>query len=104
MTRPEDAVLERERGVILCIEVSPGSDSDTFPDGYNEWRNALGCRTRAKPREGQANKAVIRIIAGRLGVPATSVSVVSGVTSSQKKVFITGITRDDVIRRLFFSA
>jgi uncharacterized protein (TIGR00251 family) len=101
MSGPEGAITERNGGVIISIEVSPGSDRDAFPDGYNIWRNAVGCRTKARPREGEANKAVIHIISERLHVPQASVTLMSGAVSTQKKVFIADISRNEVLKRLF---
>lgn len=101
MTGPEDAITERNGGVVISIEVSPGSDRDAFPDGYNTWRNTVGCRTKARPREGEANKAVVHIISESLHVPLATVTLVSGAVSTQKKVFIADISKNEVIKRLF---
>lgn len=45
-------------------------------------------RVKAPPREGKANEAVIRIIAGYFRVPMASVRMVSGLTSRHKIVEI----------------
>ena len=57
-----DVLLEDRKGTILLIEVTAGAKSDLFPAGYNEWRNAIGCRVTAPAVHGKANKAVIGII------------------------------------------
>ena len=45
------------------------------------WTNEL-------PIEGRANKAVIRILAKHLNVPASSIKIISGHKSKQKKIEI----------------
>jgi len=88
-----DAIFEDKTGILIAIEVSAGSKASQFPAGYNEWRNAVGCRVTAPASEGQANKAVIAIIGKTLGVPASAVSIVSGMTTSQKKIHIAGLSK-----------
>ena len=50
--------------------------------------------------EGKANRAVITLISGILDVPAMSVSIQSGKTSSQKRVLVSGIDKKDLLARL----
>jgi len=94
------AVSEERQGIIIAIEVTAGAKEAVFPSGYNEWRRTIGCRVPAPALEGKANKAVLALIAGKLGVPATSVSILSGAVSSQKRVLITGIGKQDLLVRL----
>ena len=87
------AVSEERQGVVIAIEA-------VFPSGYNEWRRSIGCRVTAPAIEGRANKAIIRLVAENLGVPASSVSILSGATSSQKRVFVAGKGKQQVLDRL----
>ncbi|MGA9030267.1 MAG: DUF167 domain-containing protein [Methanoregula sp.] len=96
-----DVLLEDRKGTILLIEVTAGAKSDLFPAGYNEWRNAIGCRVTAPAVHGKANKAVIGIISSTIGVPSSAVSVIDGLTSSQKKVRIEGVTKAQLAGLLF---
>jgi uncharacterized protein (TIGR00251 family) len=95
-----DAVFEDEKGILIEIEVSAGSKAGQFPAGYNQWRNTVGCRVTAPASEGKANKAVIAIIAKTLGIPASAISIVSGMTSSQKRVHIAGVSKSRVAKLL----
>ena len=93
--------FSRERqGVVIAIEVTAGAKEAVFPAGYNEWRRTIGCRVPAPALEGRANKAVLSLIAGKLGVPASSVSILSGTSSSQKRVMVAGIDKQDLLTRL----
>jgi uncharacterized protein (TIGR00251 family) len=94
------AVSEERQGVVIAIEVTTGAKEAVFPSGYNEWRRSIGCRVTAPAIEGRANKAIIRLVAENLGVPASSVSILSGATSSQKRVFVAGKGKQQVLDRL----
>jgi hypothetical protein len=95
-----DALFDDTHGTRIAIEVTAGAKTGTFPYGYNEWRKALGCRVTAPALEGRANKAVIALVSATLGIPASSVSIHSGATSSQKKVLVTGMKKDAILERL----
>ncbi len=93
----EDIFQETPDGIIIMVEVSAGSKKEIFPDGYNPWRKAFGIAVKAPPVEGKANKAIIKLISGYFSVPSSSVTIISGQTSSLKKVRICGVTRHQVI-------
>jgi len=97
MSGMSDALLEDRNGVLIAIEVTTGAKHALFPAGYNEWREAIGCRVVAQAVGGKANKAVIGLISATAGVPVSSVSIVTGITSSQKKVRISGISKDRLL-------
>jgi hypothetical protein len=100
MSTIADALLEDSGDTLLQIEVSAGARCDLFPADYNEWRNTIGCRVTAPAVDGKANKAVIGLISSITGVPVSTVSIVSGFTSSQKKIRIAGVTKTEVTRIL----
>lgn len=62
-----------------------------------------GCvlvRVRAAPQDGEANEAVRRLIAARLGVRASEVELLRGVRSRRKTVRVAGLAAADARRRL----
>jgi len=95
-----EALSEDRDGTRIAIEVTAGSKAEAFPAGYNEWRKTLGCRVTSPALEGRANKAVIALIASVLGVPASTVCIHAGATSSQKKVLVSGLGKQEVLSRL----
>lgn len=95
-----DALVENRQGTILAIEVSANARTNIFPDGYNAWRKAIGCRVSAEAVDGKANRAILALVSETLGVPASAVSIQSGSTSSQKKLLIAGLSRQAVLDRL----
>jgi len=94
------AVSEERRGIVISIEVTAGAKEALFPAGYNEWRRSVGCRVSAPAIEGRANKAVLNLVAERLGIPGSSVSIRSGAAASQKRVLVAGLSRQQVLDRL----
>ena len=95
-----DALSEDRDGTVIAIEVTAGGKKAAFPAGYNEWRKAIGCRVPVPALEGRANRAVIDLIAGTLGRPAASLSILSGARTSHKRILIAGMGKADVLRRL----
>ncbi len=92
-----DAMNESDSGVIINLEVSPGSKAETFPTGYNPWRKAIGISVKAQATDGKANKAVVTLIADFFKRSKTDVSIVSGLTSHQKKILITKVTSAELL-------
>ncbi|MDD1718895.1 MAG: DUF167 domain-containing protein [Methanoregulaceae archaeon] len=92
-----DALCVSSDGVILTLEVSPGSDEDLFPSRFNEWRNAIGCRVKAPAEHGKANRAVLSIVASVLNIQETNISLLGGGTSTIKRVMVRHISRDKVL-------
>ncbi len=96
--RSDSAICqETADGIIITIEVSAGSKKEIFPDGYNPWRNAFGISVKAPPVGGKANKEIVELIAKRFLLPAQAVTIISGQTSSLKKVRICGISRQQIL-------
>jgi uncharacterized protein (TIGR00251 family) len=94
------ALSPSDKGTILVLEVSAGSKASRFPSGYNEWRRAVSCTVRSPAEEGKANREVISVIAAFLSIPKNRVSIVTGATSSIKKVRIDGLEPAEVEKAL----
>jgi uncharacterized protein (TIGR00251 family) len=100
MVNISEALTISTNGTIIAIEVSTGSNSDLFPSGYNPWRKAVGCQISAQPVDGKANIAIIGLIAEVLDVSRSDVGIVSGATSTRKKVLIRGLSREMIKSRI----
>ena len=57
---------------------------------------ALRVRLTAPPVEGQANEALVRLLAARLHVPKSAVRIVSGERGRVKRVAVRGVSADAV--------
>ena len=83
----------------LHVRLTPGASADRI-DGWGsdpDGRPVLLARVRARPVEGEANAALERLLAERLGVPKRAVAVARGGRSRLEAVEVEGL--DDVAIR-----
>ncbi len=83
----------------LSLKVVPGSSRDEIVGWLGD---SLKVKVKAPPEKGRANEAVVALLAERLGVDASTISVVSGHGSPAKIVTINGL--DDAALRTAFSS
>ena len=81
-------------GAVLRLRVQPRASRDEII-GWQE--GALRLRVTAPPVEGEANRAVVALLARVLGVAPSRIRVVSGERGREKLVEITGL-RGDYVR------
>lgn len=81
----------------ISVRVTPRSSADRI-DGFDE-AGVLRLRVTAAPADGQANEAVIRVLAKALGIPPRDVVLVGG-ASSRNKVFEVPLTREGLAERI----
>jgi uncharacterized protein (TIGR00251 family) len=86
----------------LPIRLTPGASVDRI-DGWDvdvEGRPVLKVRVRARPVEGEANTALIKLIAKTLKVPKSAVTLERGGQSRTKMLSIAGLSEPDLKARL----
>jgi uncharacterized protein YggU (UPF0235/DUF167 family) len=66
----------------LALHVTPGARSESVAIGERK----LVIKVRAKPTDGAANDAVLRLLADALGVAPSSLTLLRGATSREKLV------------------
>jgi uncharacterized protein (TIGR00251 family) len=66
--------------------------------GFEE--GVLRARVSAPPTDGRANRALCKLIASRVGVPPSRVSVVHGAKSRDKVVEVESVSADELTERL----
>lgn len=79
-------------GISIALRVMPRGGRDDI-DGIEQLadgRSVLKVRVRAVADGGEANKAVLVLLAKSLGVPKASVKLLSGATSRLKQIAIDG--------------
>lgn len=79
-------------GVALSVRLTPKGGRDGI-DGIEllaDGRSVLKARVRAAPSEGEANAALIRLLAKAVGVPPRDVALSAGVTARIKRLTIAG--------------
>ena len=79
-------------GVALAVRLTPKGGRDSI-DGIEllaDGRSVLKARVRAAPSEGEANAALLRLIAKAVGVPPRNVALSAGATARIKRLTISG--------------
>jgi uncharacterized protein len=79
-------------GVVVNIRLTPkgGRDAVEGVEQLADGRSVLKARVRAAPSEGEANAALVRLVARTLDVPARDVELVAGATARVKRVKVAG--------------
>jgi len=79
-------------GVSIALRVTPrgGRDGVDGIEQLSDGRSVLKVRVRAIADGGEANRAVLALLAKSLGVPKASVSLLSGATSRLKQIAVEG--------------
>jgi len=81
----------------LTVRVTPRADADRVGPYA---AGVLHVRVTRPPAEGEANDAVLRLVARALGVPRSAVTLVAGARSRTKRYAIDGLSRVDLKARL----
>lgn len=84
---------ERDGAVVFSVRVQPRASRDEVG---GEWQGALKVRLTAPPVDDKANEALRRLLAERLNVPLSAVSILAGSRGRTKRVAITGVTAAQV--------
>lgn len=74
--------------LILELHVQPGASRSEFAGKHGE---RIKVRLAARAVDGKANAALIEFLAEHFKVPKSRISIVSGLKSRQKRVFIDGL-------------
>ncbi len=88
-------------GLRLTVRLTPRGGRDAI-DGVEtlaDGRPVLKVRVRVAPSEGEANAALIALLARELQLPRSAVSLVAGATARLKTVALLGAP-DDLATRL----
>lgn len=82
---------------VIAVKVVPRAARDEIV-GWLE--DELKVRVSAPPEDGRANRALEALLAAALELKKTAVVVSAGASSPRKRVAITGLPRDEILRRL----
>jgi uncharacterized protein (TIGR00251 family) len=91
-------------GVILTVRLTPKGGRDAI-DGVEtaaDGKPVLKVRVRAAPSEGEANDALVRLVAKQVGVPPRAVNLISGHSARIKRLKIDGpaVALADALERI----
>src|SRR5690242_6807940 len=85
------------RGVILPVRAHAGARQNEI---LGERHGALRVAVTAPPEKGKANRAIVDLLGERLGVAKSSIELVAGETSPQKRFLIVGAEEERVRQAL----
>jgi uncharacterized protein len=79
-------------GLIVAVRLTPrgGRDAVEGVEQLSDGRSVLKARVRAAASDGDANEALIRLIARAAGVAPRAVRLVAGATARLKRLHIDG--------------
>ena len=79
-------------GIVLTLRVTPNASADRIEgaEQRDDGTAVLRVRVTAPPDKGKANAAVIALLAKTIGVPKSTLSLVSGETARIKAIRIAG--------------
>jgi uncharacterized protein (TIGR00251 family) len=91
-------------GLVISVRLTPRGGRDAI-DGIQrlaDGRSVVKARVRAAPSAGEANAALLALLARSLGVAARDVSLVAGAAARIKRVKIrgAGVTLAAVLERI----
>jgi uncharacterized protein len=79
-------------GIVVLVRLTPrgGRDAIEGVEQLADGRSVLKARVRAAASEGEANAALIKLLAKTLGVAARDVRLAAGATARLKRVHVAG--------------
>jgi hypothetical protein len=97
MTAEEIGLVERKEGAAFRVRVHPGASREAIGAAHG---GSLKVAVAAAPDRGRANEALVALLARRLRVSASRVSVASGLASRSKTIHVEGMPAATVLLRL----
>ena len=91
-------VQELDESTVFTVKVVPGSSGPTRICGL--LGGMLKVKVSAPPEKGKANQHLVKFVADRLGVKKHSVSIITGKTSSVKRVQVVGTSAETLLKKL----
>lgn len=86
-------VVTTNSGIILSIRTQPQSSKNRI---IGEYGGRLKLAVTAAAEKGKANRAVIELLADTLHICESSIHIISGESSRDKRLMIEGLTPDDL--------
>ena len=91
-------VHEVDEGAVFTAKIVPGSSGPTRICGLLD--GTLKIKVSAPPEKGKANQCLLKFLAEKLGMKKNAVSIIAGETSPVKRVQVSGISADTLLKKL----
>jgi uncharacterized protein (TIGR00251 family) len=82
-----------DKKATIEIHLQPGAKRSEVV-GFKE--GVLYAKVTALPQKGQANRALVELMAQTLGIPKSSVDIIRGQSSRSKVIAVQGLTGEEV--------
>lgn len=86
-------VVTTNSGIILSVRTQPRSSKNRI---IGEYGGRLKLAVTVAAEKGKANKAVIGLLADTLHINESSIRIISGESSRDKRLMIDGLTPEDL--------
>ncbi len=86
-----------EGGLELRIRLQPNASKSEIVGLHGD---SIKARVQAKPVEGEANKAAVKLIAKTAGVSKSSVDLIRGASSRDKVFYVTCESPGEVLKKM----
>ncbi|HLK14550.1 MAG TPA: DUF167 domain-containing protein [Fimbriimonadaceae bacterium] len=96
LRRPPRSASVPEPACRLRVRVTPRAGANRIEQSGG----AIKVWVTAPPSEGEANKAVVRVLADKLHIPPSRVTLVRGASAREKTFEIMGLSEAEVLARL----
>jgi uncharacterized protein (TIGR00251 family) len=87
------AITEHAEGCILPVHAQPRARKAGI---LGEHAGALKVAVTAPPEDGRANEALVELLAKKLGLKRSQVTLLSGQTSREKRFLIEGVRKREL--------
>ena len=84
-------------GVVLCIKPHPGAHRNAITGSHD---GALKVAVSQAPEKGKAMAAILALLAKSLRLKKNQFELLSGQTSTQKKILIRGISAEELTQKI----
>jgi len=91
------SIQDTPAGVTFAVNLHPRARKNAIT---GELGDALKLSLTAPPVDGKANAACVEFLANLLKVPRSSITIASGLSSRRKVIRVSGISADEVRKRL----
>jgi len=98
MTGRSLRLVPRSGGFALAVKVVPGASRQRVAGAYGE---GIKITLPAKPVDGVANQALLRLLSEVLKIPTSQIQITRGQTNPRKEILIMGLSAETIAQRLF---
>jgi uncharacterized protein len=84
---------QHARGIVLPVRAHAGARQNAV---LGERQNALRIAVTAAPEKGKANRAIIELLSSTLGVAKSTIELIAGETSPQKRFLLVGASEESI--------